>query len=391
MHYGGSGDNWHMTWGADDRQFVSLCDGYGWVDEPRGLYNSRLLYVAGKPQSATFHDVPGYPTLTPSFDKDTRYYGFGTLALGTRIYQFMSTFNRTFPAVATESFDLRFVGVKLIYSSDNGRTWRNQDGSYPVTWEGWVNRSRENMLFYEEPQHAFSMISLLQMGRGYGANRDGFVYAYAPNGNTEGTMNQLVMFRVPRSDVLNRREYEYFGGLQGNGNAKWTRDIDSRNVVLTFPGGWVNRTHHPWSWMPSVTYNAPLGLYMMASWGNAPAADGKWFGRSSYLGFWVALAPWGPWRQIHEETAWMPGMDAETRAFAPQIAPKWIAEDGKSFWLVWSDFKQDESECKKLAEMGDETSTLSTEQVTRRAAQFKRCLPMYSFHTQRVDLAVSKL
>src|SRR5687767_9901888 len=28
--YGGNGDNWHMSWAADDRQFVGLCDGFGW-------------------------------------------------------------------------------------------------------------------------------------------------------------------------------------------------------------------------------------------------------------------------------------------------------------------------------------------------------------------------
>ena len=30
---------------------------------------------------------------------------------------------------------------------------------------------------------------------------------------------------------------------------------------------------------------------------------------------------------------------AKARAFAPQIPAKWIAADGKSFWLVWSDFQ----------------------------------------------------
>ena len=27
------------------------------------------------------------------------------------------------------------------------------------------------------------------------------------------------------------------------------------------------------------------------------------------------------------------------RAYQPQIAPKWISDDGKSFWLVWTDFQ----------------------------------------------------
>ena len=41
----------------------------------------------------------------------------------------------------------------------------------------------------------------------------------------------------------------------------------------------------------------------------------------------------------HEETAWNPAQDPGARAYQPQIAPKWIAEDGLSFWLVWTDFQ----------------------------------------------------
>jgi hypothetical protein len=64
-----------------------------------------------------------------------------------------------------------------------------------------------------------------------------------------------------------------------------------------------------------------------------------WFGKPSYLGFWIADTPWGPWTQIHEETAWIIAGDTAGRNYQPQISPKWIAEDGKSFWLVFTDFQ----------------------------------------------------
>ena len=41
--------------------------------------------------------------------------------------------------------DAHMIGAKLIYSPDNGRSWRNQDGSGPVVWESWEQRSRETM------------------------------------------------------------------------------------------------------------------------------------------------------------------------------------------------------------------------------------------------------
>ena len=56
------------------------------------------------------------------------------------------------------------IGAKLIYSPDNGRTWHNQDGSTPVVWEDWYDRSRKNMLFFREPQDAFSFLTFVQMG-----------------------------------------------------------------------------------------------------------------------------------------------------------------------------------------------------------------------------------
>ena len=114
-------------------------------------------------------------------------------------------------------------------------------------------------------------------------------------------------------------------------------------MVCGFPSGWVNRLLHPYAWHPSVVYGAPWEQYLMVNWGMGCTEDGWWFGRPSYLGFWTAPKPWGPWTQVHEETAWAPGGDAAARAYQPQIAPKWIAPDGGAFWLVWTDFQEVES------------------------------------------------
>jgi hypothetical protein len=105
------------------------------------------------------------------------------------------------------------MGSKLIWSPDGGNNWCNQDGSSPVVWESWEARSRATMVFFEETQDAFSLLTLLQMGRGYEHNRDGSVYVYSPNGSGDGTMNELVMFRVPRRHVRDRRAYEFFAGF----------------------------------------------------------------------------------------------------------------------------------------------------------------------------------
>jgi hypothetical protein len=368
-----SGDNWHMTWASDDRQYAALCDGYGEEAAPKGMWNSRLIEINGGPQHVSFKGIADYPEIMRS--AVTTYYGFGTLAADERIYQFLTHFNSA---------------VKLIYSPDNGRTWCNQDGSTPVVWEAKDRQSHETMAFFNEPQSSFNLLSIAQMGRGYRDNRDGYIYVYAPNGVTEGTMNELVMFRVPKARLLDRSTYEYFAGRLPNGGAKWTNDIGARAVVHTFPRGWVGKI--PYCWQPSVTYNAPLGMFMMASWGwdfGAEATTAP--SRPSYLGFWTAPHPWGPWTQIHEEIAWTPGGDPVARAYQPQIAPKWIAEDGKSFWLVWTDLQGVQKmvpEYDRLIKEKYDRNAMTPSDWAQAAALIRTYMPYYSFNAQRVDMVV---
>lgn len=410
VRLGGHGDNWHMTWATDDKQYVGLCDGAGFDEKSRLFFNSRMLSITGNPGLIAFHDMPTYPTLAEPMQKrlDCRYYNFGTISMDGHLYQFMSTFNRPVRASELEAVDLsnllRFNGVKLIYSADYGNTWRNQDGSTPVVWETWEQRSKQSMVFYEEDQDAFSLISVLQMGRNYELNRDGYVYLYAPNGNTEGTMNELVMLRVPKAELLDRDAYEFFGGFGADGNVKWTKEINLRRAVHTFPRGWVNKLVHPYAWQPSVAYNAALGLYMMTSWGmgtgsgvdgwSGISAQDLWFVRPSYLGVWVASAPWGPWIQVHEESAWIPGNDSGARAYQPQIAPKWIAPDGTSFWLVWTDFQITDPEAMKVwttelkRNAKDGAGAPAEQFVVGTIDMMRKYMPYYSFNAQRVDIRI---
>ena len=127
------------------------------------------------------------------------------------------------------------------------------------------------------------------MGKNYEHNRDGYVYGYAPYGNGEGAANQLAMFRVPQDGIRARSEYEFFVSRNRDGSANWSEHIDARGVVQAFP-----RCHWPWTcWHPSVVYNAPLGVFMMANWGMGLGADGPGLDKPSYLGFWRAEHPWG--------------------------------------------------------------------------------------------------
>ena len=377
-----------MTWAADDLQYTVVNDGTGWVDKPKAFYNARLWTVSGGPEKAVFADVSGYPELnTAARPEDApQYFGHGVLAVRGQIFQFLSTLE---PATDRPR---HWSGAKLIHSTDNGRSWRNQDGSSPVVWENFDEQTRERLVF-KETHGCFSMLSILQMGRDYSANRDGYVYVYGLNGSDDGRMNELVMFRAPLAGLLNRRTYEFFGGHSEKGGARWVEDLDARAVVHTFPRGWVNSANlFPGdlvveSWLPSVVYNERLGVYMMSSAGIGCAPDGSAFGKPSYLGFWIASTPWGPWRQIHEDSAWKPADDPAARAYAPQISPKWIGADGKSCWLAFADLRGLSSfaEHREAMDAALEKADSPAARSAITADFTRRYLPGYSFHTQRID------
>jgi len=64
LRLGGHGDNWHMTWADDGKQYVSLCDGNGLPGTPDERYhNSRAYAISGDPPAVTFEYLPGYPDL----------------------------------------------------------------------------------------------------------------------------------------------------------------------------------------------------------------------------------------------------------------------------------------------------------------------------------------
>jgi hypothetical protein len=389
LRLGGIGDRFDMTWDAQDRLYLVVNDGPGWLDPARGFYNCRL-WTLEKLQTGAFAEARGYPELNDSTrpEEAPRYFGHGLLAVRERIYQFLTTLDRA------EDRPRHWVGAKLIYSDDSGRTWRNQDGTSPVTWEDWGRQSKERLVFFQEPDECFSLLSVLQMGRNYRANRDGYVYVYGLNGNVDGRMNELVLFRVPVGQILDRRAYQYFVGRRADGSALWALDIQDRAVVHTFPKGWVNRTNlFPGdlvleSWLPSVVYNEALGLYMMVSAGVGCAPEGTEFGKPSYLGLWIAATPWGPWRQIHEDASWTPANDAAARAYGPQIVPKWIAPDGKSLWLAWADLRGilEFSRAESLMDAQLRNARTAQERGRIQGEFIHRYLPRYGFNAQRIDL-----
>jgi len=208
------------------------------------------------------------------------------------------------------------------------------------------------------------------------------------NGNVDGRMNELVMFRAPTSRILDRDSYEFLAGRSNSGEPAWTRDIESRAPVHVFPQGRMP-SEFSISWLPTVAYVPALELYVMIA-GSAPGDVGikpTDIG-PGYLGMWVAECPWGPWTQFFEDEAWTPGADPGARASAPAIAPAWIAQDGSSLWFIWMDGQlMGDGPGEDVLIAGMRTTDMSVAVPGRR--EWGRRHPGYCVNAQRIDLIVS--
>ena len=310
IRFGGNGDNWHMTWAKDDKQYASLCDGIGWPGMPQAFYNSRLIATAGNPPDVKFEFLTNYPELINRRENRemNRYYNFAVLALDDYLYQFLSTPNRPF-----DEPQPCFAGAKLIYSPDLGRTWHNQDGSTPVRWEPWEERSKANMAFFEEDGEAFSLLTILQMGKNYEYNTDGYVYIYSSDGpSAYESYDQMVLARVPADRVGERGAYEFLAGVGQDGTPAWSADIARRQRVFRYPG------HCQRS---DVVYVPGLKRYLMA----------LGFDHGGAWGLFDAPQPWGPWTTVFHTADWGLG---DTHGY--RLPAKWVSDDGVTLCLVFS-------------------------------------------------------
>ena len=282
---GGNGDGWAMTWASDDSQFISLNDGTGWpglpeYEQQNSEFHNRVYKISGFPESIQYEYLPGYPNIINMLNVMSRkgmpdnipmsdpslFYGYGIVAANGRVYQLLSGLT---PSTYTEKDRLSFSGIKLIYSDDNGTTWRNQDGSYPVTFETWPKRSDKCMLFLGG---AFSKLTPLQMGKNYALNKDGYMYIYGPLGNSPGDLRNLALCRVPTPKILERAAYEFFVQRKRDGSASWSKKEADARAVHTFPELQIDAIPFPWAWVPSVAYFAALDTYLMFRTAGQPRA-----------------------------------------------------------------------------------------------------------------------
>jgi hypothetical protein len=145
------------------------------------------------------------------------------------------------------------------------------------------------------------------------------VYIYAPdiidpthwNVRLPGRIN---LVRVFRSDIETKSAYEFFAGLDVNGQPRWAAKTGERKPTWSDS---VNGTHRI-----AVSYNAELKRYLLTT----IAID-----RTGWFNVYDAPEPWGPWTHVyteHNPERW----GRLTIIFT--FVNKWLSGDGRDFVLV---------------------------------------------------------
>lgn len=352
---GDNGDNWCVTWAGDGDLYTSQCDGRGWRykdGNQRDFMNNQVWRIAGGPDSVSFVSVyidnaPDYsrtaqqeiygsiesPDSCIEFPQADRldvwnWYGYGIVSILGNIYQFISH-------CGERSGFGWFDGSQLIWKPKGETKWVRWNGTDADDRDKWlINEGGNQLLFHNEPDLAFSFITVAQYGQDYSENNDGYVYLYSPTG--KGKSNLLNLARVKKEEILDRGKWKFFVRLSDNGETEWTNDLSGRGIVHSFPEGWGF-----YSWSPSVVWNMGLGIYIMAVAGTQRPGTGEILEKYMHyetggLMFLWAENPWGPWNQFYWNENWVAD-DPENRLYLPQLSPKWISEDGTEMYMVFSD------------------------------------------------------
>ncbi|MGH7797418.1 MAG: DUF4185 domain-containing protein [Candidatus Binatia bacterium] len=275
-------DIWTVTWAGDGHLYTSWGDGGGfgggdWI----GRVSMGVARIEGNPES--WKGVNIWGGLNPeSQEKPFAGKAQGMLSLDGVLYMSVSK-----QGVWNVS--------KIARSTDYGRTW---------TSGGWD---------FESP---FANPAFLNFGKDYERSRDRYVYSYARD-LTNPT--NVILARVSKGQIMDRQAYEFFAGMDAEARPVWVSDVAKRQPVLSDPNGI--------GWGVRVVYNPGIKRYLLSVFhGPVPEhGDGSW-------GIFDAPEPWGPWTTVAYYRNWI---DA-TPKFGFEFPAKWISDDGKALWMVFS-------------------------------------------------------
>lgn len=273
-------DIWPLTWADDDAQYTAYGDGKGFELQVPEKLSLGFAKVVGPPEHFNGINIRS----TSGERKGEGHKGLkasGMLMVGGVLYMWVRNADNS----------------QLAWSSDHAKSW---------TWCGWRFET------------SFGCPTFLNFGKDYAEARDDYVYIYSPDGDSAyRPADRMVLARVPKAQITDRRAYEFFKGLGAGGMPLWTMDIRERRAVFGHAGG---------CYRSAVSYDAGLRRYLWCQ--SLPGGDARFRGG---FGIYDAPEPWGPWTTVYFTEHWDVG-PGETCSFPT----KWMSADGKTVFLVFS-------------------------------------------------------
>jgi CubicO group peptidase (beta-lactamase class C family) len=282
-------DNWPLAWADDDALYGAYGDGNGFEPFEREKLSLGLARIKGPPESFQGENVRAL-SLQSVGDGAKGRKASGLLCVQGVLYLWMRN----------------VTNAQLTWSRDHGATW---------SWASW------------KFTNSFGCPTFLEFGRNYAGARDPFVYVYSPDSDSAYTSaDHIILARVLQNRLPEREAYEFFAGLDSDGQPTWTRELSQRRAVFQHPGC---------CYRPRVTYNAALKRYLLVHpVANARSRDttGKLDTRfSGGLAIFDAPEPWGPWTTVFFTEQWEVG-PGDSASFPA----KWMSVDGTTLYLVFS-------------------------------------------------------
>jgi CubicO group peptidase (beta-lactamase class C family) len=281
-------DNWPITWADDNNMYTAYGDGKGFEPYTDKKLSLGLAKILGDP-----HDFKGINIRSESGEQMGQGMkgkkASGMLMVNGTLYMLVRNANH-----AGED-------SQLAWSDDHGKTWAYGKWRF---------------------SKSFGSPTFLNFGKNYGGARDNYVYIYS-NDETSAyqTADRMVMARVPKNKIKQRGAYEFFKGLDANGDPEWTKDVQERGGVFVNPAG---------CFRSGISYNAGLKRYLWCQI-LEPSRDPRGSRFQGGFGIYEAPQPWGPWRTVFYTKDWDVG-PGDTSCFPT----KWMSSDGKTCYLLFS-------------------------------------------------------
>lgn len=289
-------DLWPVTWASDNNLYTSWGDGGGFGgDDTKGRVSLGFARIEGPPTDFKATNVWGgfNPKSSSTFDGKCS----GILSVDGVLYAWINMQNGNPP------------DHRLAWSEDLGKTWDLSNWAF-------------------SKQDGFSPKTFLQFGKDYNNARDNYIYSYGAKWvSAYGPENNIFLMRVKKDQIKDIKAYEFFKGIDTNGNVVWTSDIKDRKPVFTDPNGVGN------AGQAQVVFHPGIRRYILTV-GHRSHAKNALRNQAKRLGIFDAPEPWGPWTTVAYYENWKGAGDGPALGYS--FPAKWISRDGKTMWMIYS-------------------------------------------------------